>query len=81
MRKDFYGVSEGIRTLDNQDHNLGLCQLSYTHHKNKDFLAVSFILGKNFFIIFICNPMHSDIRSEISASAQFKKILLQKIYN
>jgi hypothetical protein len=25
--------------------------------------------------------MHSDIRSEISASAQFKKILLQKIYN
>jgi len=25
--------------------------------------------------------MHSDIRSEISASGQFKKILLQKIYN
>ena len=27
------GVSEGARTLDIQDHNLALCQLSYTHHK------------------------------------------------
>ena len=26
------GVSDGVRTRDPQDHNLVLCQLSYTHH-------------------------------------------------
>ncbi len=30
MKKN--GVSEGARTLDIQDHNLALYQLSYTHH-------------------------------------------------
>ena len=29
---DFYGVSEGTRTLDNWGHNPVLYQLSYTHH-------------------------------------------------
>ena len=28
----FYGVSDGTWTHDNQGHNLGLYQLSYTHH-------------------------------------------------
>ena len=27
-----YGVNEGIRTLDNQNHNLALYQLNYIHH-------------------------------------------------
>jgi len=27
-----FGVSDGIRTRDIQDHNLALCQLSYAHH-------------------------------------------------
>jgi hypothetical protein len=27
-----FGVSDGIRTHDIQDHNLALCQLSYAHH-------------------------------------------------
>jgi hypothetical protein len=27
----FFGVSDGIRTRDIQDHNLALCQLSYAH--------------------------------------------------
>ncbi len=28
----FYGVSDGTRTRDTQDHNLVLYQLNYTHH-------------------------------------------------
>jgi integrase len=27
----FYGVANGTRTHDNQNHNLGLYQLSYSH--------------------------------------------------
>ncbi len=27
-----YGVSDGTRTRDTQDHNLVLYQLNYTHH-------------------------------------------------
>lgn len=27
------GVTDGARTRDNQDHNLGLYQLSYGHHR------------------------------------------------
>jgi hypothetical protein len=27
-----FGVTDGIRTHDNQNHNLGLYQLSYGHH-------------------------------------------------
>ncbi len=27
------GVNDGIRTRDNRDHNPGLYQLSYAHHK------------------------------------------------
>ncbi len=28
-----HGVNDGIRTHDNRDHNPGLYQLSYAHHK------------------------------------------------
>jgi hypothetical protein len=27
------GVANGTRTHDNQNHNLGLYQLSYSHHR------------------------------------------------
>ncbi len=27
------GVADGARTHDNQNHNLGLYQLSYSHHR------------------------------------------------
>ena len=30
-----HGVNDGIRTHDNRDHNPGLYQLSYAHHKSK----------------------------------------------
>ncbi len=29
------GVNDGARTRDNQNHNLGLYQLSYVHHRAK----------------------------------------------
>ena len=29
------GVANGTRTHDNQNHNLGLYQLSYSHHRNQ----------------------------------------------
>ena len=29
-----YGVAKGTRTLDNRDHNPGLYQLSYSHHRS-----------------------------------------------
>ncbi len=29
------GVSDGARTRDNQNHNLGLYQLSYAHHRSR----------------------------------------------
>ncbi len=28
-----FGVSDGTRTRDSQDHNLVLYQLNYTHHR------------------------------------------------
>jgi len=28
-------VSDGARTRDNQNHNLGLYQLSYAHHRSR----------------------------------------------
>ena len=28
------GVANGTRTHDNQNHNLGLYQLSYSHHRS-----------------------------------------------
>ena len=31
--KSFGGVADGTRTHDNQNHNLGLYQLSYSHHR------------------------------------------------
>ena len=31
------GVADGARTHDNQNHNLGLYQLSYSHHRNLDY--------------------------------------------
>lgn len=31
-RPSSYGVSDGTRTRDTQDHNLVLYQLNYTHH-------------------------------------------------
>lgn len=33
--QDFsFGVADGARTHDNRNHNPGLYQLSYSHHKN-----------------------------------------------
>ena len=34
MRNE-YGVTDGARTHDNQNHNLALYQLNYGHHNNK----------------------------------------------
>ena len=31
----FDGVANGTRTHDNQNHNLGLYQLSYSHHRSQ----------------------------------------------
>ena len=31
--KRWDGVAEGTRTLDDQNHNLGLYQLSYSHRR------------------------------------------------
>ena len=31
------GVADGTRTHDNQDHNLGLYQLSYSHRRDRDY--------------------------------------------
>ena len=30
------GVADGTRTHDDQNHNLGLYQLSYSHHRNRE---------------------------------------------
>ena len=30
-----FGVANGTRTHDNQNHNLGLYQLSYSHRRGK----------------------------------------------
>ncbi len=48
------GVSEGARTLDIQDHNLALCQLSYTHHKQTPDL---YQLPKQIATFFLKSPM------------------------
>jgi hypothetical protein len=32
--RQFGGVTDGARTHDNQNHNLGLYQLSYSHHES-----------------------------------------------
>ena len=32
---EFFGVANGTRTHDNQNHNLGLYQLSYSHHRSQ----------------------------------------------
>ena len=34
-RLEFIGVADGARTHDNRNHNPGLYQLSYNHHKVK----------------------------------------------
>ncbi len=34
-----FGVADGARTHDNRNHNPGLYQLSYSHHKSLPFLA------------------------------------------
>jgi hypothetical protein len=31
------GVADGARTHDNQNHNLGLYQLSYSHRRDRDY--------------------------------------------
>jgi hypothetical protein len=33
------GVNDGARTHDNRNHNPGLYQLSYIHHRNLDQMA------------------------------------------
>jgi hypothetical protein len=35
------GVADGIRTHDNRNHNPGLYQLSYSHHRNCNVRAVN----------------------------------------
>jgi hypothetical protein len=35
FKKICTGVNDGARTRDNQNHNLGLYQLSYVHHRSK----------------------------------------------
>ena len=41
--KSLNGVADGTRTHDNQDHNLGLYQLSYSHRLELRIIAM--ILG------------------------------------
>ncbi len=36
------GVTDGARTHDNQNHNLGLYQLSYSHRKRKIIAASAY---------------------------------------
>jgi hypothetical protein len=33
MPSDLFGVADGTRTRDSQDHNLVLYQLNYSHHR------------------------------------------------
>ncbi len=35
------GVTDGTRTHDNQNHNLGLYQLSYSHHREQDYTTIT----------------------------------------
>jgi hypothetical protein len=35
--KRYLGVADGARTHDNQNHNLGLYQLSYSHHRREKY--------------------------------------------
>ena len=35
LLKPVFGVADGTRTHDDQNHNLGLYQLSYSHHDNR----------------------------------------------
>ena len=35
LQEEGGGVNDGARTRDNQNHNLGLYQLSYVHHRAK----------------------------------------------
>jgi hypothetical protein len=39
------GVADGTRTHDNQNHNLGLYQLSYSHRRNRDYSADLGLVG------------------------------------
>ncbi len=37
VRLEFFGVADGTRTHDDQNHNLGLYQLSYSHHGSRNY--------------------------------------------
>ena len=37
--KKFDGVADGARTHDNRNHNPGLYQLSYSHHRDFTYMA------------------------------------------
>ncbi len=39
-RGEWGGVADGTRTHDDQNHNLGLYQLSYSHRRERDYTAL-----------------------------------------
>ena len=41
---NYFGANDGTRTRDNQNHNLGLYQLSYVRRRRSEIIA---FLGKN----------------------------------
>lgn len=46
-----FGVADGTRTHDNQDHNLGLYQLSYSHQMKNEIIGEIFLslaVGREF---------------------------------
>ena len=53
----FRWVADGTRTHDNQNHNLGLYQLSYSHHR-KDIKYILFFRCCDSLCHFFC--LHSD---------------------
>ena len=38
------GVADGARTHDDQNHNLGLYQLSYSHRRAHDYMPAQFTI-------------------------------------
>ena len=39
LKEISFGVADGTRTHDDQNHNLGLYQLSYSHHLESTIVA------------------------------------------
>lgn len=65
------GVSDGIRTRDTQNHNLMLCQLSYTHHTST-LNIIAYFLQRSKTLLFYFFYFHRLLRN---------KVFIEKVYN